>query len=101
MFMLSRSDVARNVPLPFALPAVSLRYRRVTLYGAFIPKVSSNPGGNDAIVIGSGLRGLTAAAVWARQGKRVLVIERQRSFGGAAKVYSHWPLAIEASLRIG
>src|SRR5512145_2595857 len=52
----------------------------------------------DAIVIGSGLGGLTAAAVWARQGKRVLVLERQRSFGGAAKVYSHGPLAIEGSL---
>jgi phytoene dehydrogenase-like protein len=52
----------------------------------------------DAIVIGSGLGGLTAAAVFARQGKRVLVLERQPSFGGAAKVYSHGPLAIEASL---
>jgi phytoene dehydrogenase-like protein len=52
----------------------------------------------DAIIIGSGLGGLTAAAVCARQGKRVLVLERQRSFGGAAKVYSHGPLAIEASL---
>ena len=52
----------------------------------------------DAIVIGSGLGGLTAAAVWARHGKRVLVLERQRSFGGAAKVYSHGPLTIEASL---
>ena len=52
----------------------------------------------DAIVIGSGLGGLTAAAVCARQGKRVLVLERQRTFGGAAKVYTHGPLAIEASL---
>ncbi|HEY7760763.1 MAG TPA: NAD(P)-binding protein, partial [Burkholderiales bacterium] len=52
----------------------------------------------DAIVIGSGLGGLTAAAVWGRRGKRVLVLERQNRFGGAAKVYSHGPLAIEASL---
>ena len=52
----------------------------------------------DAIIIGSGLGGLTAAAVCARQGKRVLLLERQPSFGGAAKVYSHGPLAIEASL---
>jgi phytoene dehydrogenase-like protein len=52
----------------------------------------------DAIVIGSGLGGLTAAALWARQGKRVLVLERQHSFGGAAKVYSHGALTIEASL---
>jgi len=52
----------------------------------------------DAIVIGSGLGGLTAAAVCARQGKRVLVLERQPSFGGAAKVYSHGALTVEASL---
>jgi phytoene dehydrogenase-like protein len=52
----------------------------------------------DAIVIGSGLGGLTAAAVCARQGKRVLVLERHASFGGAAKVYTHGALAIEASL---
>ena len=52
----------------------------------------------DAIVIGSGLGGLTAAAVCARQGKRVLVLERHHEFGGAAKVYTHGALAIEASL---
>jgi phytoene dehydrogenase-like protein len=52
----------------------------------------------DAIVIGSGVGGLTAAAVWARHGKRVLVLERHRSFGGAAKVYAHGRLRIEASL---
>ncbi|MFN0303532.1 MAG: peptide ABC transporter permease, partial [Burkholderiales bacterium] len=49
VFMFSRSDVARNVPLPFALPAVSLRYRQVALYGTFIPKVTSNPGGNGNV----------------------------------------------------
>jgi len=48
-FFFSRSDVANNLPLPFALPAVSLRYRRVTLYGTFIPKVSANPGGNGNV----------------------------------------------------
>jgi phytoene dehydrogenase-like protein len=52
----------------------------------------------DAIVIGSGIGGLTAAAVCARQGKRVLVLERHHEFGGAAKVYTHGSLAIEASL---
>lgn len=52
----------------------------------------------DAIIIGSGLGGLTAAAVCARQGKRVLVLERQPGFGGAAKVYAHGQLVIEASL---
>jgi phytoene dehydrogenase-like protein len=52
----------------------------------------------DAIVIGSGLGGLTAAAVCARAGLRVLVLERNEAFGGAATVYQHNGLAIEASL---
>lgn len=52
----------------------------------------------DAIVIGSGLGGLTAAALWARHGRRVLVLERQATFGGAARIYTHGALTIEASL---
>ena len=52
----------------------------------------------DAIVIGSGLGGLTAAALYARAGHRVLVLERNNAFGGAATVYRHGELAIEASL---
>ena len=52
----------------------------------------------DAIVIGSGLGGLTAGALFARAGHRVLVIERNRNLGGAATVYRHGSLAIEASL---
>ncbi len=52
----------------------------------------------DAIVIGSGLGGLTAGAVCAKAGKRVLVLERNERFGGAATVYQHNGLSIEASL---
>ncbi len=52
----------------------------------------------DAIVVGSGLGGLTAAALCARAGWRVLVLERHDAFGGAATVYRHNGLAIEASL---
>src|SRR3954447_494710 len=52
----------------------------------------------DAIAIGSGLGGLTAAALLARAGHKVLVLERNHGFGGAATVYRHGPLAIEASL---
>jgi all-trans-retinol 13,14-reductase len=52
----------------------------------------------DAIVIGSGLGGLTAAALFARAGHKVMVLERNESFGGAATVYRHGALAIEASL---
>ena len=43
----------------------------------------------DAIVIGSGLGGLTAGALHARAGHRVLVLERNSHFGGAATVYRH------------
>ena len=52
----------------------------------------------DAIAIGSGLGGLTAAALFARAGHKVLVLERNQSFGGAATVYHHGALSIEASL---
>jgi all-trans-retinol 13,14-reductase len=52
----------------------------------------------DAIAIGAGLGGLTAAALYARAGHRVLVLERNQHFGGAATVYRHGALAIEVSL---
>ena len=52
----------------------------------------------DAITIGSGLGGLTAAALYARAGHRVLVLERNAEFGGAATTYRHGPLTVEASL---
>ena len=52
----------------------------------------------DAIAIGAGLGTLTAAASLARQGKRVLVLERMRNVGGAATTYRHGHLTMEASL---
>ena len=42
--------------------------------------------------------GLTAAALYARAGHRVLVLERNEALGGAAIIYRHGSLAIEASL---
>jgi phytoene dehydrogenase-like protein len=56
------------------------------------------PGKFDCIVIGSGLGGLTAGALCARAGFKVLVLERNDSFGGAAATYRHQGLTIEASL---
>lgn len=38
----------------------------------------------DAIVIGAGLNGLTCAALLAKNGQRVLVVERRAAFGGLA-----------------
>lgn len=52
----------------------------------------------DAIVIGSGLGGLTAGALFAHAGHRVLVLERNQSFGGAATTYHKGAMTIEASL---
>jgi phytoene dehydrogenase-like protein len=52
----------------------------------------------DAIVIGSGLGGLTAGALYARTGARVLLLERNAAFGGAATTYQRGTLTIEASL---
>ena len=52
----------------------------------------------DAIVIGSGLGGLTAGALYARAGHRVLVLEQNDRFGGAATTYRRGSMTIEASL---
>jgi all-trans-retinol 13,14-reductase len=41
----------------------------------------------DAIVIGSGIGGLTAAALLARTGQRVLVLERHTTAGGATQTF--------------
>ncbi len=52
----------------------------------------------DAVVIGSGLGGLTAAALLARRGRSVCVIERNHSVGGAASVFKKGDLTIEPAL---
>ena len=45
----------------------------------------------DAIVIGGGHNGLTAAAYLARTGKKVLVLERRHVLGGAAVTEEIFP----------
>ena len=45
----------------------------------------------DAIVIGGGHNGLTAAAYLSRAGKKVLVLERRHVLGGAAVTEEVFP----------
>src|ERR1700676_4921645 len=52
----------------------------------------------DVVVIGAGLGGLTAGAILAREGRKVLVIERSNSVGGAASSYKSGDLCVEGSL---
>jgi len=52
----------------------------------------------DVVVIGSGLGGLTAAALLARAGRKTLLIERNTSVGGAATTYKVGDLVVEAAL---
>ncbi len=52
----------------------------------------------DAIIIGSGLGGLTAGAILARQGKRVLILERHHQAGGAATGFSRAGVMLEVGL---
>src|SRR3984885_15362196 len=52
----------------------------------------------DVVVIGDGLGGLTAGAILARAGRKVLVIERSNSVGGAASSYKYGDLFVEGSL---
>lgn len=52
----------------------------------------------DVICIGSGLGGLTAAALSAKRGMKVLVLERHTQFGGAATVFHRKGLRVEVGL---
>ena len=52
----------------------------------------------DIVIVGAGLGGLTAGAILARAGRKVLVIEKGNSVGGAASSYKVGDLFVEGSL---
>ena len=52
----------------------------------------------DVVIAGAGLGGLTAGAILARAGRKVLVVERGNSVGGAASSYKSGELFVEGSL---
>ncbi|MBR1155688.1 NAD(P)/FAD-dependent oxidoreductase [Bradyrhizobium sp. JYMT SZCCT0428] len=52
----------------------------------------------DIVIVGAGLGGLTAGAILARAGRKVLVVERSNSVGGAASSYKSGELFVEGSL---
>ncbi|XP_036407898.1 all-trans-retinol 13,14-reductase-like [Megalops cyprinoides] len=54
--------------------------------GFRVDRVPQNP---DAIVIGSGIGGLTAAAVLAKSGKRILVLEQHDQAGGCCHTFEN------------
>src|SRR6266702_8827320 len=56
---------------------------------------ASRPSDYDAIIVGGGHNGLTAAAYLARSGARTLVLEARNKTGGAATTEAPWPDAPE------
>jgi phytoene dehydrogenase-like protein len=52
----------------------------------------------DVVVVGAGLGGLTSGAILARAGRKILVVERSNSVGGAASSYKSGDLFVEGSL---
>jgi prolycopene isomerase len=60
--------------------------------------VGANGDNHDAIVIGAGLGGLSAAASLAKAGKRVLLVERQDGPGGNARAFERGPYTIDPAI---
>lgn len=52
----------------------------------------------DAVIIGAGLGGLTTGALLARAGRKILLLEKSNSVGGAASSYKVGDLFVEGSL---
>lgn len=54
----------------------------------------------DAVVVGGGLGGLSAGACLARDGRRVLLCERQDGVGGNAHAFTRGPYTIDPAIHV-
>lgn len=54
----------------------------------------------DAIVVGSGLGGLSTAAILSRKGQKVLVVERQDGPGGNAHAFKRGPYTFDPAIHM-
>ena len=54
----------------------------------------------DAVVVGSGLGGLSAAAFLGRAGRRVLLVERREEFGGLAAAFRRGPYLFDPAIHM-
>lgn len=64
------------------------------------PGASASRDAYDAIVVGGGLGGLSAAAYLARYGRSVLVVERQPGAGGNAHAFRRGPYTFDPAIHI-
>lgn len=53
----------------------------------------------DAVVVGGGIAGLTATTYLAREGRKVLLIEKNRELGGLVNTFSHNGFYFDAGVR--
>src|SRR3954447_2997708 len=65
---------------------------------ARVPGILRRMARYDVVVVGAGLGGLTSGAILARAGRKILVVERSNSVGGAASSYKSGDLFVEGSL---
>ncbi|KAM9069674.1 all-trans-retinol 13,14-reductase isoform 1-T1 [Sarcophilus harrisii] len=91
-----RNPFAKDLRRPRAPLVTDREARKRVLKQAF--SASRVPDRLDAVVIGSGIGGLGTAAILARAGKRVLVLEQHTKAGGSCHTFSHKGLEFDTVL---